>query len=924
MTAHSRSGDVARALAAVAVLAVVLLGVPTALAVAVGNPLRGFGQLRAGIDGGYLPDEVLIGILALAVWFLWAEFTAITVVETVAVTRGRLPGRVPLGGMMQPLVGRLVATIALATTLTQAFSANLVARPLPTPVVEPAMVTIADVAPLTPPVKPAVAAADVALPVYTVQPKDDLWSIADRHLGDPFRWREIWALNGGRALPPHGAFFRDDDLIRPGWVLTMPADAVGLDSPLPPVAPTVAPPPPTPTEAQQSATPTGPPTGMADTPTVRPTHGKDQPTSTPGDEVDDEPLLPGTLPLVGLALPMLLAGYAVRRLDLLRRAQLRRRRVGRPLPAARSGEPDIELRLRAIAAVDAVDWIDATTRLLTPALRSLPVDDRPDVIALRAGVYGIEVLLDRPTPPPPGFVSADDDNTWRLDPGATLDELRVEVADEPPATPALATIGGSAEGPVLVNLEHLRALRVHGDTRRVEQFLGGLLLELRTAPWSSDLAVHPAGLQTAGAGVGGDADEPDAPVADVLAGAQRRAAPLGDRAPLSARVDVGGDDWSPTVLVVAAGTPMEDAVTSAQDVGAPIIVHATRDSTHHQFRIEADGTARLEPLGLVVHAAGLDLEVVSGASELLAAAARETDPPTSDSDDPGERVVDLIAAEAAIAADSSPPTEEAEASVEPTVWVRVLGPVEIDGWASPPERPKATEMIVHLASHDRPVGADRLRAALWPEGVNDATFRSAVSRSRRWLGTASNGEDHLRAIEDGRYRLGPSVACDWQDFRRLVARARAAEDSDAAMELFREAIQLVRGEPFAEVLPNTYGWAWAEQLVSAIEVAVSDAAAELGRLAMARGDVATAGWAASRGLAVCPGHEGLFQLRMLAAAEDEDYDAVEQAYRDAVRAARALDPLDEVAPETRLLYEQLRDRRRAAAAGMPSASGVGR
>src|SRR4029453_19005500 len=69
--------------------------------------------------------------------------------------------------------------------------------------------------------------------VYTVQPKrpgqprDTLWRIAETHLGDPLRWRELWELNAGRPLPD-GRRLEDPDWIHPGLTLLLPADAFGL------------------------------------------------------------------------------------------------------------------------------------------------------------------------------------------------------------------------------------------------------------------------------------------------------------------------------------------------------------------------------------------------------------------------------------------------------------------------------------------------------------------------------------------------------------------------------------------------------------------------------------------------------------------------------------------------------------------------
>jgi hypothetical protein len=48
-----------------------------------------------------------------------------------------------------------------------------------------------------------------------------------------------------------------------------------------------------------------------------------------------------------------------------------------------------------------------------------------------------------------------------------------------------------------------------------------------------------------------------------------------------------------------------------------------------------------------------------------------------------------------------------------TLSVRVLGPVEIDGWLEPPRRTAVRDIVTYLACHDdRPVSTDRLRDAL--------------------------------------------------------------------------------------------------------------------------------------------------------------------------------------------------------------------
>ena len=217
--------------------------------------------------------------------------------------------------------------------------------------------------------------------------------------------------------------------------------------------------------------------------------------------------------------------------------------------------------------------------------------------------------------------------------------------------------------------------------------------------------------------------------------------------------------------------------------------------------------------------------------------------------------------------------------------------------------------------------AERLRAAIWPlsddEGVGevaDSTFRATMCRARAALGSDAEGAPHLPESRDGTYALSPGFGCDWADFEALARQARSAPGPEA-MALLGRALGLVRGAPFADAPRGCYGWAWDEQLVSVIEVAVADAAERLAELALGAGDHATACWAAGRGLLVVPSRESLYRLRMRAASEAGDPDGVEQAYTEVCRAARVLDA--EPQDETTALYQRLR---RAARSGGPGAT----
>src|SRR5205814_941015 len=90
---------------------------------------------------------------------------------------------------------------------------------------------------------PAVMAGQVTLLVadrqytYTVRRGDNLSHIAADWLGDADRWPEIYHLNRGRHFPVQGGSLTNPNLIYPGWVLTLPADARPPAPATPPAAP---------------------------------------------------------------------------------------------------------------------------------------------------------------------------------------------------------------------------------------------------------------------------------------------------------------------------------------------------------------------------------------------------------------------------------------------------------------------------------------------------------------------------------------------------------------------------------------------------------------------------------------------------------------------------------------------------------------
>ena len=223
----SRFRQVATGILALLGTLAIVFGVPVALLAAFGTP---WPDQKPSVEWLSTPTtgETVLSVLAVVVWLAWAHFVVCLVVEAVAERRkSGLAPRIPGGGIgTQGLARRLVSSIVLlaAATSVGMSSASAVEASAPTnvsqshlvsAVLEAPAVQQADQAELPDGTLPAVRTLDDATPVdiaegvttyYDVKPPDGrhydtLWDIADRYLGDGFRYKEIWDLNKGVTQP---------------------------------------------------------------------------------------------------------------------------------------------------------------------------------------------------------------------------------------------------------------------------------------------------------------------------------------------------------------------------------------------------------------------------------------------------------------------------------------------------------------------------------------------------------------------------------------------------------------------------------------------------------------------------------------------------------------------------------------------------
>jgi hypothetical protein len=242
------TAEVLQGIAAVAALAVLIALVPVALLTLFGSPVPEHLPTADDLTRRLGPGS-LMTILVILVWLAWIQLIACVIVEVYAGVRGvGVPARIPLAGGTQSVVHRLVVSALLLFTATTAIMPAFSGRdphpvrPLqtqaqafrPVAATAPAVTVTTATATATAraePVPDRVVHKPKTKKIYRVQPPhgrhhESLWEIADKCLGDGRRYPEIYALNKGREQPD-GSRLTIASLIRPGWVLEMPDDAVG-------------------------------------------------------------------------------------------------------------------------------------------------------------------------------------------------------------------------------------------------------------------------------------------------------------------------------------------------------------------------------------------------------------------------------------------------------------------------------------------------------------------------------------------------------------------------------------------------------------------------------------------------------------------------------------------------------------------------
>lgn len=838
-----------KATAAVALVSLALAP-PVVLWLLAGWPIPDAPSVRQSLELRWVSPELALQLAATVAWLSWT-YVFLCMVAAAGAHLRHQEIRLPLPHTLSAYINTVIAILLVGSSLGGKHSASPPPRLTTTAAIQPAVPSPATTA------KPA---------SYEVRAHDTLWDIADIHLGDPLRWREIWRLNAGRVMQG-GRTFDDPNLIQPGWVLTLhgPAEpraeintrrsipeppVVGHDpiehAPVPaPVSP-VVPDDPAPNTPSRSADvePVTSPTGSATTPVGGGLENNNSDSTLP----------------VGLGLGAAATGVLAI-LARRRRQRSRQRPVGQRVPFPTDDLLAAESALRSRANRDRTDQVTGALRLAAAlgVQGGEPVLSR--VIDTEAGIvlrFSEHVQLPEP------FV--EHELGWLLPGGNSSASFGAEDRADP--APALCAIGNDDNGLHYLNLESLGAVAIAGEKDAIDEVAGRMMLSLTATPWCELVAFCVVDPTLAMYDVVGAAKVID--VATELPRLNALAQSSRDATPESSSLAI--DRWKAaeptdgvTVILVPHDLPELDALLPlATDPRSPICLVVigphpglpTLDASSgelvlpDQTRLVPDPMPR-EHLALVRSVIDLaDRSFVDQAVEPYASV-REKAP-----------------------ADDSPSE----------LLVRVLGPFEVEG---PIEKltPQQRDIVLYLSLHRRGVSLSELATALWPESLrSEKTLRNRMHELRRALG--------------GRVSLGPgwkfddSVTTDWALFQSWA---------QGSLEDQQKALSIVRGQPLKDVKGD---WASLEGFEAEMEARVVDLALDVSEKLLADGDPEAATQAARAGLRSSPWEERLYILAMRAAADRGAIAEVKTLYAE-LCALLDVEEDSEPDPETAAIFQEL-------------------
>ena len=153
----------------------------------------------------------------------------------------------------------------------------------------------------------------------------------------------------------------------------------------------------------------------------------------------------------------------------------------------------MEAALRQNARIESLNLIEAAMRQLR-AVTVGRLREKPQVLAVRVGAYGFEVLLKQAVAAPEGWTSASEGYVLELPQAVSAADLNVH-GHSPSLCPALIPVGDTLEGPLLLNLEEIGCLVVSGPPQASVSLLNAVVATLGSSPLAGDTRIIAVGLE---------------------------------------------------------------------------------------------------------------------------------------------------------------------------------------------------------------------------------------------------------------------------------------------------------------------------------------------------------------------------------------------------------------------------------------------
>jgi nucleoid-associated protein YgaU len=972
-----------RGVVALIALVAILGGLPWAL-VQYGN-----WPIRTLPDGKWLEslnhavsDDALFAALTVAAWAIWAAFAYAVIVEMKAAARGIRPPRIHFLGPIQLAAHGLCAAVVLAVSIHHAATAAGAAT-IPTGFAPAPMRQVAVVEPFVRPMPARAApaartssavldrhATNAQLRTVTVERGDSAWSLAEKHLGNPMRWRELWDLNRHTSQPdgrmwnnqqtivpgwilripgtadsaattegshtysvvrgdslidiaedelgdgnrygeiydlsrdidqPDERHLTDPNLILPGWTLEIPGEVVAPEALASEIAPPVERPaatkPVTPAMTPPTSVPSttvAPTTTQPAAPIMVPTTASPStvaaPTSWPPPTTNGTAVSSGHRStnrlgmLAGIGTSLVLATALGARMS-----KLRRQRISRGLRPSRLVEDNADNIRTIVRAGDLpfTSWASYELGALALRLDPCEITGAPEAIEL-SQTTGIEILWDHEQPDAPApWRAADGGWAWRL---AYDEDAHTPKVERCSPFPALVTIGTREGRQLLLDLEAYGTVSISGPDDLVDGLLRSIATELAVSDTiansyldlvSFDLPAEHLGNRvrqtTIDEAIGYLTAFTESIEEALTAGGFDNTflARLGDTPPIEASILIVGRDVDNTAELVK--TPAKR--------GVAVILAGEHPDAGARIRIDCDGTARIEALGVDFTAAHLAEEVSVAIDQAMAELTELVQPPKETTESDNVDVEPVEAAEPseevdiqALFSDESG-VDHDEADYCHGQWPEVI--VRVIGEPSVPSRPdlgrRETIATVALACHGKALPSSMLQDAVYADRATEPhTVENVIHAMRKQLGKFDDNTAVLPRSHKGKLGLDVRVKTDVQLLQQALKSAPDLSSAEALMMLDR-AHRLIDGPPFDA---KGYSWAHDQHFVSEATEVVADATIELVDRALELDMIDIARQATRRAFRALNCHESLYRARMKVEHHAGNLPGVRAAYDD--------------------------------------------